>query len=63
MKSNLVSKSETNSLLKEISTQWVMEIPKIKNLKMHHIDEEVKIITGDGLRILKIAEDFFPFLS
>ena len=40
-----------------------MEIPKIKNLKMHHIDEEVKIITGDGLRILKIAEDYFPFLS
>ena len=50
-------------MLKEISEKWRQEIPKIKNLKVHQIADEAQIITGNGLRILKVNEDYLPFLS
>lgn len=40
-----------------------MECPKIKNLKVHQISEEAQIIIGDGIKILKINDDYLPFLS
>ena len=63
MKSNLISKSETSALLKEVSRSWGIEIPKIKNLKVHQISNEAQIITGKGIKILKVDEDYIPFLS
>ena len=63
MKSNLISKSETATLLKTVSEKWNMKFPKIKNLKVHHILEDAQIITGEGIKILKIKEDYLPFLS
>ena len=63
MKSNLISKSETASLLKKVSEEWDMEFPKMKNVKVHQILSDAQIITGDGLKILKINEDYLPFLS
>ena len=63
MKSNLISKSETSALLKTVSEQWGMEFPKIKNLKVHQILDDAQIITGKGIKILKINEDYLPFLS
>ncbi|MBL7002296.1 MAG: RNA-binding protein [Nitrosopumilus sp.] len=63
MKSNLISKSETSSLLKIVSERWGMECPKIKNLKVHQISEEAQIIIGAGIKILKINDDYLPFLS
>ena len=63
MKSNLISKSETSALLKTVSEKWEIEIPKIKNLKVHQISNEVQIITGKGIKILKVDEDYIPFLS
>lgn len=63
MKSNLISKSETASLLKIVSERWEMEFPKIKNLKVHQITNDAQIITGQGIKILKIADDYLPFLS
>ena len=63
MKSNLISKSETNALLKTVSEQWEIEFPKMKNLKVHQITNDAQIITGDGIKILKIEEDYLPFLS
>ena len=63
MKSNLISKSETTSLLKIVSERWGMEFPKIKNLKVHQITNEAQIITGQGIKILKIDDDYLPFLS
>ena len=63
MKSNLISKSETASLLKKVSEAWDMEFPKMKNVKVHQILSDAQIITGDGLIILKINEDYLPFLS
>jgi len=63
MKSNLISKSETSTILKTVSDRWEIECPKIKNLKVHQISNEAQIITGKGIKILKINDDYLPFLS
>ena len=63
MKSNLISKSETSVILKTVSERWGIECPKLKNLKVHQISDEAQIITGKGIKILKIHDDYLPFLS
>jgi len=63
LKSNLISKSETSALLKTVSDRWEVECPKIKNLKVHQISNDAQIITGRGIKILKINDDYLPFLS
>ncbi|PIW33450.1 MAG: RNA-binding protein [Nitrosopumilales archaeon CG15_BIG_FIL_POST_REV_8_21_14_020_37_12] len=63
MKSNLISKSETSALLKTVSEKWGIETPKIKNLKVHQISDEAQIITGQGIKILKVDDRYLPFLS
>ena len=63
MKSNLISKSETTTLLKTVSERWGIELPKMKNVKVHQILDDAQIITGNGLKILKVEEDYLPFLS
>ncbi len=63
MKSNLISKSETSALLKTVSERWGIDFPKIKNVKVHQILEDAQIITGAGIKILKVDDDFLPFLS
>ena len=63
MKSNLISKSETASVLKTISEKWKMEFPKIKNLKVHQITSDAQIIVGNGVKVLKINDEYVPFLS
>ena len=63
MKVNLVSKSETNQILELVSKQWKQELPKIKNLKVHFIDDNSQLIVGDDVVILKINNDYLPFLN
>ncbi len=63
MKSNLISKSETSTLLKTVSEKWGIEFPKIKNLKVHQITDDAQMITGNGIKILKVNNDYLPFLS
>jgi len=63
LKSNLISKSETSELLKTVSEKWGIEFPKIKNVKVHQILDDAQIITGAGIKILKVNEDYLPFLS
>ena len=63
MKSNLISKSETAEVIKEIFSQWKVELPKIKNLKFHYFEDEVVIITCAGLKAIKIGELYLPFLT
>ncbi|TBR11942.1 MAG: RNA-binding protein [Candidatus Nitrosotenuis sp.] len=63
MKSNLISKTETTDVLKEISLQWKIEIPKIKNLKIYELDEGARIIIGEGMTALKIGQNYLPFLT
>ncbi len=40
-----------------------MELPKIKNVKVHQILDDAQIITGNAIKILKVDEDYLPFLS
>ena len=40
-----------------------MDFPKIKNLKVHHIANDAQIIVGEGIKILKINDEYVPFLS
>jgi PUA domain protein len=63
LKSNLISKSETSELLKTVSEKWGIEFPRIKNVKVHQILDDAQIITGAGIKILKVNEDYLPFLS
>ena len=63
MKSNLISKSETAQVVKEISDQWKIELPKIKNLKFHYLEDDVIIITGIGLKAIKVGDAYLPFLT
>ncbi len=63
MKSNLISKSETAQVVKEISDQWKIELPKIKNLKFHYLEDDVIIITGTGLKAIKVGDAYLPFLT
>ena len=63
MKSNLISKSETTALLKTVSERWGIELPKMKNVKVHQILDDAQIITGNGIKILKVDDDYLPFLS
>ena len=63
MKTNLKSKSETSEILKTISRLWNKDIPKIKNLKSHYVDNDSEILVGDNLKILRLGEEYLPFLS
>ena len=63
MKTNLVSKSETNHILELVSKQWKQELPKIKNLKVYFIDDDSQLIVGNEITILKIGEQYLPFLN
>ena len=63
MKSNLISKSETSDLLRKVSGEWGMDLAKVKNLRVHHIGGDAQIITGAGIKILRIGSDYLPFLS
>tara|TARA_B110000014_G_scaffold94151_1_gene64586 strand:+ start:545 stop:1015 length:471 start_codon:yes stop_codon:yes gene_type:complete len=63
LKTNLISKSETSTILKEISLKWRQDMPKIKNLMSHYVDAESQILIGDNLKLLKINDEYIPFLS
>jgi PUA domain protein len=63
LKSNLISKTDTANVLKEIALQWKIELPKIKNLKIYEIDEGSQIVIGEGLTAIKIGQNYLPFLS
>jgi len=63
LKSNLISKSETTALLKTVSEKWGIELPKMKNVKVHQMLDDAQIRTGNGIKILKVEDDYLPFLS
>ena len=63
MKSYTLSKSSGNEILDKITSQWNMEIPKIKTLVLQELDENSSLITGDNFKALKIGETYLPFLS
>ena len=46
-----------------MSEKWKIDVPKIKNLKVYEIDNETQLITGKDIKILKIKDEYLPFLS
>lgn len=50
-------------MIKDISEQWKIELPKIKNLRFHYLDDDVIIITGEGLKAIKTGDLYLPFLT
>lgn len=63
MKSNLISKSETNDILKDISSQWNIDLPKIKNLRMYYLPDNVLLISGEHFASLRLNDFYVPYLS
>ena len=63
MKSHPLSKTDSNEMLEAMASQWKIELPKIKTLVKHEIDEETSIITGDGFTAIKSGDTYLPFLS
>ena len=63
MKSNLISKNETADTLREISEQWGFEVPRSKNLRVHHLEDGVLLIESPQLKALKIDGSMIPFLT
>ena len=63
MRSNQLSKSETTQTVKEISSQWNIDFSRVKTLTIHAVEDEIGIITGDGLVAIKFGQTYLPFLS
>lgn len=63
MKSHPISKTETNEIISEISSQWNIELPKLKTLILHEIDENTSIITSDNFTAIRIDKIYLPLLS
>ncbi len=63
MKTNLKSKSETSEILNTVSKSWNKDVPKIKNLKSHYLDNDSEILIGNDLKIIRIGEEYLPFLT
>ena len=63
MKSNLITKSQSNVILEQIKREWKLDIPKIKNLKEHQITDDSKLISGKEFMALVIDGRYIPFLS
>ncbi len=72
MKSNLVSKSETASIMDDLQKEWGMDgIPRVKNIMVHQIEPGSEIMVGGegaegedgGLVILHTGGRYVPFLT
>ena len=63
MKSHALSKSSSNEILDKIMSQWHIDMPKIKTLVLHELDEHSNLITGDSFKALKIDDIYLPFLT
>jgi len=63
LKTNLKSKSETSEILNTVSKLWNKDLPKIKNLKSHYLDNDSEILIGGDLKIIRIGEEYLPFLT
>ena len=66
-RSNLVSKSETAAILDRISAEWkgaFAPVPRIKNLRVHALEDGSQIVTGPGTRIARTRDGrYLPLLT
>ncbi len=62
MKSNFISKKNTNIILEKIFSQWKIKLPKIKNLKAQYINN-ISVFSTNDFCVVKINDMFLPSLS
>ena len=58
-----MTKTETSDILNQISKKWNRNLPKIKNIKVHYVDDNAQILVGANFKILRLEDEFIPFLS
>ena len=58
-----MSKTETSDVLNQVSKKWNREIPKIKNIKVHYVDDTSQILVGNDFKVLRLENEFIPFLT
>ena len=63
MKSHPLSKSDSNEVISKISSQWNIELPKLKTLILHEIDDTTSLITSENFTVIRIDGTYIPFLS
>lgn len=63
MKSHPLSKSDSNEVISKISSQWNIELPKLKTLILHEIDDTTSLITSENFTVIRIDGMYIPFLS
>ena len=64
MKSNLVSKSQTAEIISAVEDRWHIKAPKVRNLRIYHIEDDMKIITDEmGWSLVRVGDDYLPFLA
>ncbi len=63
MKSHPLSKSDSNEIVADISSQWKMQIPKTKTLISHEVDENTLLITSEDFTAIRIDKTYLPLLS
>lgn len=63
MKSHPLSKSDSNEVISKISSEWNIELPKLKTLILHEIDDNTSLITSENFTVIKIDGMYIPFLS
>lgn len=55
MKSHLLSKSESASLLADVSGAWGLDLPRTKNLKVYDLGGGASLVAGGGFKALRLG--------
>lgn len=63
MRSHHISKSQTAQILKDVSESWGFTIPRTRNLIVHDLAEDARLLTGPDTQILELDGKYLPFLS
>jgi PUA domain protein len=63
LKSHPLSKSDGNEIVSDILNQWHIELPKLKTLVLHEVDENTSIITSENFTAIRIERTYLPLLS
>ena len=63
MKSNQISKTETAQAMAAASSEWGIELPKVRNLTAHEVAEGRTLLVGEGVSMVRIDGRYLPFLG
>lgn len=63
MKSHHISKSQTVQELARVADAWGFQVPRLRNLVVHELAEDARLMTGKDTAILDLGGTYLPFLS